>query len=411
MHAAWAFFRKHLKMRGFAGHPAFVSAAVAAGPAAITPYAAIWLKAQGVSLMMLGAILAAPLLLRALLAGQLVRWARCFASPWMPIAMLTTLGVLAALAGWTCSNAPTAILVWWTLSLASSACTPFIDLLAVSASAAPTHAPSLGRSRCAGSLAFFGATIAIGLCCTRLGTTGIMAWASVAGLPAIAYAAWSALRGHAVADRTISGPTHGPAGPGRAMSYASPVLALVAIILIEASHGLHSVAMIAWQARGLSSRVHGELWATGILCDILFLSFLAGSGQRWGAARLLLVGGAAATVRWAGFAMAPPLYALFLLQALHALSFTATSLASVQIAQTLAPNETRLNAQITTWALTTGLAGGLTVLIAGPLYAALGMQAYWLMAGLAGTGMAAGALFERGFRWQRLPGCRLQMSE
>jgi MFS transporter, PPP family, 3-phenylpropionic acid transporter len=395
-------------MRGFAGHPAIASAAVAAGPAAITPYAAVWLKAQGVPLVMLGAILAAPLLLRALLAGQVLRWARRFASPWMPIAVLTSIAGLAALAGWNCANAPTAVLVWWTLSLTSSACTPFIDLLAVSASAGPTYAPALGRSRCAGSLAFFGSTIAIGLSCTRLGAAGIMIWASLAGLPAILYAAWSASRAGAA---TLSRPARPLANQSRAGSYAPPVLALIAIVLIEASHGLHSVAMIAWQARGFSARTHGELWATGILCDILFLSFLARSGRHWGAVRLLLVGGTAAILRWTGFALAPPLAVLFLLQALHALSFTATSLAAVQIAQALAPNESRLNAQVATWALTTGLAGGLAVLMAGPLYAVWGIEAYWFMVCLAAAGTAAALAFGCGFRLASPPRCQLKVSQ
>jgi PPP family 3-phenylpropionic acid transporter len=173
------------------------------------------------------------------------------------------------------------------------------------------------------------------------------------------------------------------------------VLTVSAAALIEASHGFNSIAMVTWSARGYGPALSGALWATGILADVVFLWFMGSIRSRIGPTRLLTLGGMGALARWNGFALSPPLPVLFGLQILHALSFTATYLASVQLVHRLARDQRGLAAQAMNWALSSGLCAGLGTLGAGPLYAALGVHGYWVMCAVAGVGLVLALVLER----------------
>jgi PPP family 3-phenylpropionic acid transporter len=381
-------------------------ALISGGPAAITPFAAVWLHGQGIALPMLGICLAAPLMVRPLIAGPLAGWVARFGSPWGPMAILCGLAALAAMLGLRSMPLPVSLAIWTLASLAAGACIPILDATILSSASGTSHASLLPRAKSAGALAFLSASLTIGVCSARIGLTAIMLWAAASGAMAALYCAYSALRrGEAVQARpdhpsAVETPVT-PAGRG------SLALALCAAALIEASHGLHAVAMIGWKARGLGPEINSALWATGTLCDVIFLGLAGPLCHRLGSSRLLMVGAGAAMARWAGFAMAPALPWLFVLQGLHALSFTATCLASVQIAQALAHRRSKLGYQILTWATSTGLAGGVAVITSGPLYAKFGVQGYWLMSALAGLGLASALIFDRDFssstRQRRLP--------
>jgi PPP family 3-phenylpropionic acid transporter len=175
------------------------------------------------------------------------------------------------------------------------------------------------------------------------------------------------------------------------------MLALAAAGLIQASHGLNSMAMLTWRARGVSDGLCGILWETGQLADIAFLWWLSCHPQS--PSRLLLWGAAAAVVRWAGFAAAPLITVLFGLQMLHALSFTATYVSSVQLIAELIDERDSLLAQAMHWAVATGLFTGVGVVGAGVLYESWGVAGYWLMCGLAVLGLSLALLLNRPWAW------------
>ena len=113
--------------------------------------------------------------------------------------------------------------------------------------------------------------------------------------------------------------------------------------------------------------------------------------RRVGPERLLALGGLGAVVRWSALAMSPPLWLLFGIQGLHALSFTATFLATLRLIERFAPAEDASAAQTLNAALAYGLFTGLATLAAGPLFDAFGAYGYWPMTALAVLGVG-GAL-------------------
>jgi PPP family 3-phenylpropionic acid transporter len=88
-------------------------------------------------------------------------------------------------------------------------------------------------------------------------------------------------------------------------------------------------------------------------------------------------------------AAAPPLWILWPLQALHALSFAASYLAGIELIERLAPRDSQTAAQTLSSTLSAGVLIGLATLASGPLYDAYGAGGYLAMAGLAGLGLIA----------------------
>ena len=111
---------------------------------------------------------------------------------------------------------------------------------------------------------------------------------------------------------------------------------------------------------------------------------------------MLAVGSGAAVLRWALMAAAPPLWALWPLQALHALTFAATFLAGVQIVERMVAPERQTAAQTLSSALSAGLLIGLATLASGVLYARYGGGGYLAMAGMAAIGLALTLWLSRG---------------
>jgi PPP family 3-phenylpropionic acid transporter len=103
-----------------------------------------------------------------------------------------------------------------------------------------------------------------------------------------------------------------------------------------------------------------------------------------------MVGGLAAVVRWTALAFAPPLWMLWPLQGLHALTFAATYLAGVQIVERLAPPGGHTAAQTLNSVMAAGVLIGLATLAAGPLYDRVEGLGYLAMTALAGLGLLLG---------------------
>jgi len=118
-------------------------------------------------------------------------------------------------------------------------------------------------------------------------------------------------------------------------------------------------------------------------------------GEPWrrkagiGPLTVLGIGAGAAVLRWTALAFAPPLWLLWPLQTLHALSFAATYLAGVQLVERLSPPGSQTVAQTLSSVLSAGVLIGLATLAAGPLYDAVGVKGYLAMAGMAAVGALA----------------------
>ena len=102
--------------------------------------------------------------------------------------------------------------------------------------------------------------------------------------------------------------------------------------------------------------------------------------RKMGPEKLLVLGGGAALLRWTAYAFAPPLWLLFPLQALHALTFAASFMASLRLIERLAPPQSASAAQAINSALSAGFMLGVGTLASGPLFDAFGTRGYLAMA-------------------------------
>jgi PPP family 3-phenylpropionic acid transporter len=111
------------------------------------------------------------------------------------------------------------------------------------------------------------------------------------------------------------------------------------------------------------------LWGVGVAAEVAFLWFTEPWRRRIGPERLIFLGGAGAVARWACLALSPPMWLLIPLQTLHALSFTATFVGSLQLMERLAPARSASIAQTLNAVLTSGFLMGFSTMASGTLRA------------------------------------------
>tara|TARA_B100000315_G_scaffold186829_1_gene176359 strand:- start:11320 stop:12462 length:1143 start_codon:yes stop_codon:yes gene_type:complete len=165
------------------------------------------------------------------------------------------------------------------------------------------------------------------------------------------------------------------------------LLVLIAAALIQSSHAVYyGFGTIHWQKAGISDTVIGVLWAEGVIAEVILFSFGAAVLRYTGPMRLIILGGLAGILRWLGTGMDDSLPVLFVLQALHGLTFGATHLGVIHFISDKVPEELSATALSLYSAVVMGLAMGLMVMASGHLYGAFGGQAYFVVAGMAALG-------------------------
>jgi PPP family 3-phenylpropionic acid transporter len=168
------------------------------------------------------------------------------------------------------------------------------------------------------------------------------------------------------------------------------VTAIIAGGLIQSAHAFYyTFSNLAWKAQGVPETWWGLLWATGVASEITFLVFMAPLRRRFGDWTLLMLGGAGAAVRWTAYAFSPPLWLLWPLQALHALSFAAAYFSGLHIVDRLSPPRSKTLAQTLNSALSSGVLIGLATIASGPLFDRFGAKGYLAMTVLALLGLLA----------------------
>ncbi|MNE27449.1 putative 3-phenylpropionic acid transporter [compost metagenome] len=173
--------------------------------------------------------------------------------------------------------------------------------------------------------------------------------------------------------------------------------AIFAVGAVQAAHAFYyGFSAIAWKAQGIPESMTGLLWAFSVVVEIAFMWVVEPWRRRVGIGPWLMlsVGAGAAVLRWTLMAFAPPLWALWPLQTLHALSFAATYLAGVQIVERLSPPDNHTAAQTLSSVVSAGVLIGLATAASGPLYDTFGLKGYLAMAGLAFTGGLAGLVLK-----------------
>ena len=165
---------------------------------------------------------------------------------------------------------------------------------------------------------------------------------------------------------------------------------MVAAGFCQASHAvLYSFGTLTWRAAGLSDITISLLWAESVAVEILLM---LGSGwllARLGVCGMIGLALACAMVRWLGMAFTTELWALVLLQALHAGSFAACHLGAMAFIQRALPASGVALGQSVYYAIGTGAAQAVIFQLAGVLYSEFGQKAFLGMFVVSAVGMAA----------------------
>ncbi|MFN3670108.1 MAG: MFS transporter [Brevundimonas sp.] len=366
------------------------------------PFAGLWLSAQGLDGAQIGTVLAAPMLARIVTGPLLAVWADGFRLRRTPIALL---GALMAL-GYAVAGLADGFLLraggWFLGATAMGALVPLADVMTLRLSARLGFAFAFPRGM--GSAAFVFANVAMGALLLTAPVGGVIVWI-VAASVAFALAAVLALPPEPVAHGDPLLGRERFRGLGRLLVDPLFLTTIFAVGAVQAAHAFqYGFSAILWKAQGVSEAVTGQLWAFGVIVEIALMWVFEPWRRRIGIGpwALLMVGSAAAVLRWSAMALGPPLWLLWPLQALHALTFAATFLAGLQLVERLTPPESHTAAQTLSSVLSAGVLIGLATAASGPLYDRFGAGGYWAMAALAGTGLLAA--LPLGGQWARTRG-------
>ncbi len=193
-----------------------------------------------------------------------------------------------------------------------------------------------------------------------------------------------------------------PRAPGRRLLILdvlrdkSFLILLAAAGMVQTSHAVYyAFGTLHWRAAGYTETVIGALWAEGVIAEIILFAFSGLVVRRFGPARLLMIAGVAAMVRWVVIGTTTALPALIAVQFLHAFTFGASHLAAVYFIARRVPKALSATAMALYSSIVMGIGMGGSLWAAGRLYADFGGRAYLAMAVLGFLGFCFAYLLRR----------------
>ncbi len=342
----------------------------------------VWLQSKAMSASTIGIVIAIPILVRILATAPLLGLADKGLG-----ARRLLIGCHAAQAAgypvlFFVENEFAVMAMVAALAVAQAAVIPGNDL--VTTNAIRDGAPlNYGRIRVWGSIAFLAASIAAGYLVDAAGPR-IILWAlALTPLVALTTTILALPPGRAVRPPETPDPAPGAAALPRVLWFV-----IAAVAATQASHGaIYAFGSIHWRALGFSDMAIGYLWAIGVVAEIgIFYVFGQAVGRGRAALGLVMLGGAAAAVRFTALALDPGLAATFVLQALHGLTFGATHLGGMAALAAFAPPAGRGRAQ-GYFASASALGMAAATIVSGPIYRADGSLVFAVMAPLGVLGL------------------------
>ncbi|WP_298743485.1 MFS transporter [uncultured Brevundimonas sp.] len=359
------------------------------------PFAGLWMREQGLSGAQIGALLAAPMLARIVSGPLLAVWADGFRHRRTPMALMGLVMAAGYGVAGVCDLPAARAVGWFVGATAMSGLVPLTDVMTLRLAGRLGFSFSVPRG--AGSAAFVVANVGMGALLLRWPVDGVIVWLVAASLGMTAVAAL-VLPPEPVADGAVVAGLERFRGLGRLVADPAFMTAIFAVGAVQGAHAFqYGFSALLWKTQGISEAVTGQLWAFGVIVEIALMWLFEPWRRRAGVGpwSLLMVGAAAAVLRWSALALAPPLWLLWPLQALHALTFAATFLAGVQIVERLSPPEGHTAAQTLSSVLSAGVLIGLATAVSGPLYDRFGAGGYWAMAAMAAAGLVAAVPLRR----------------
>lgn len=363
-----------------------------------TPFLAVWFDYRGLSAAEIGLVFAAGMTMKVvftLLAGQLADQVTRKRD------LITAILALVALlmAGQHFAPSFGQILVLSALATALQAAVVAITD-ATTLATARSGAFAYSQVRAWGSAAFLVVALALGPILQASGPGPIVL--IMAALVAAAVLASRGLIDAPMAARPATRPDLGEMLRGFIGLLRIPALRrlyLTAALLQNAHIFYYAFSSLHWQKMGLSKEQIGVLWAEGVVFEIILFAVVPRIGFLRRPVALLMIAGAAGLLRWSVLGTTAEFNSLLLVQALHALTFGAVHLGSMQLLSECSPPGTSARAQGLYAALPLGIGSGIAYMLVGPLYAAVGGAGFYAMAALS----VAGAVMAYGLRHRQAP--------
>lgn len=305
------------------------------------PFFPLWLQSKSLSPALIGFVLAIPIIVRIVATAPLLSLADHSLGA-RRLLLASHFGQLIGFPLFLLVDDGLAIMVLVALvAVAQSCIIPGNDLVSTNA---VQRRPGLnyGRIRGAGSVAFFVTNILGGYLVGAFGPDIVIV--ALALIPILGITATLV----AVPDDVPDVPSRGdPDRKGEAPKLSGLLwLVLVAGAVTQGSHGaLNAFASIYWRSIGYSDEVIGYFWAAGVIAEILVFVYLGRHVGRSSGVGLILVGSAAAAIRFGIMALQPGAELMFVLQTMHSLSFAATHIGTMAALAALAPMKARGRAQ------------------------------------------------------------------
>src|SRR4051794_22870478 len=365
----------------FAPPLALVYAALFLASGWYLPLFPVWLAARGLDPAAIGMVLATAQALRVLGTPAGTRLADRYGAPHRAIAIAAFMTAAAIVLLGNAGEFGTILAAVILYALVSGPLMPLIDSYALLGLSLCGRA--YGPVRLWGSVAFVAANLTGGLLLDDLAPGNLI---------------WLIFTGHALVGLAAillvplprdEPPARSGAAPGRSHLRQPRFLAIAAAgRLTQASHAVYyGFSTLDWSRHGFDGKTIGLLWALGVTAEIMLFAVAARLPPAVGPITLILTGATGAIVRWIATACDPSLGPLAALQLLHALSFGATHLGTMQFLARAAPPGGRATAQGDV-ATANSVVMAAASALAGVLYGIGGSHAYLAMALFAAAGAA-----------------------
>lgn len=251
---------------------------------------------------------------------------------------------------------------------------------------------SYGVARGIGSIAFIVANIAGGVLVGQFGVGAAVVWI-LSGLATVIAASWLALPNDPPPPRAHPAPMTRGGSITSLLGNRRFLIVIAACGLIQSAHAFYyNFSTLVWRAQGVPADTIGVLWGFGVAVEVAFLWSLPLIEKRLSPEALILIGATGAAGRWLCMGFGPLGWALWPLQALHALSFAAAHVGAMRLMFRDTPEHSAAMAQTLYAVMTGGILMGACTLLSGALYDAGGAKGYWAMAAIAGVGGLLGLL-------------------
>lgn len=367
------------------------------------PFTPVWLDWRGLSAGEISTIMAAPFFLRLLVTPAVALAADRHGNHRQVLIVLAWASLLLVLVLTQAKSFWPILLLVVALVICFATIMPLTETIAVMG--VRRAGLDYGRMRLWGSLTFIVASFCGGLIVQQAGA-GIGIWLVALGCLLTLLAAH--FLPHIVTEHDASGhaaPFWQAAEPRRLLSSPVFVAFLLAAGLAQAAHAtLLTFGTLIWQHQGLSPAWSGSLWAIGVLAEVGLFAVSGPLIARFGAVNLLILAAFVSVLRWAAMAINPPLSLLVPLQLLHAMTYGGSHVAAIHFMHQAVPRSGSGSAQALYATVASGIAMGISTLIAGRLYASYGGGSYAGMAAISLLSLIAalrlralwngGALFE-----------------